>query len=293
MNACTDASRRYSLRFTDSPGLPWRRRSPSAQTDSRRAPHRLTDYPPLWTTCASASSMTLRGWSVSSAARNDERKPYATAAIRWYWSIFGNVDATRGPSWPSGPLAVPTTTSGDRPLRGHSRRELSRRKSADLAGPHRIGAERTGPSETRPARTRQAWTQRARTGHNPCIYRQLRSFIRSDPARSRTDHGSPPASRSASDDDEQTRPPCVAERQRRHAQTPDPARRDGRDRPVPLRRLRADGRVPLPEADPRRRPGRPLGRAGSARLHRQPSPSRLGSPPRIAEDERRSTRSAA
>ena len=46
------------------------------------------------TTCASAASMTSRGWSVSSAAqsRNAERIPCATAAIRRYWSILGSVD---------------------------------------------------------------------------------------------------------------------------------------------------------------------------------------------------------
>ena len=65
-------------------------------------------------------------------------------------------------------------------------------------------------------------------------------------------------------------------------QTPDPARRDGDDRAVPLGRLRADGRVPLPEADPHRQPGGPLGRAGSTRLHRQPSPRRLRSARRVA-----------
>ena len=52
---------------------------------------------------------------------------------------------------------------------------------------------------------------------------------------------------------------------------------DGDDRPVPLGRLRPDGRVPVPEADPHRQPGGPLGRAGGARLHRQPSPSWLRS----------------
>ena len=42
--------------------------------------------------------MTSRGWSVSSAAqsRNGERKPCATAAIRWYCSILGSVDADMG-----------------------------------------------------------------------------------------------------------------------------------------------------------------------------------------------------
>ena len=85
------------------------------------------------------------------------------------------------PSRPPSPTGRPGREKIARALRavplprcarqGHSRRELSRRKSADLAGPHRIGAERTGPSETRPARTRQAWTQSARTGHNPFIYR--------------------------------------------------------------------------------------------------------------------------
>ena len=40
----------------------------------------------FWTACASAASMTSRGWSVSSAAqsRNEDRKPCATAAIRRY-----------------------------------------------------------------------------------------------------------------------------------------------------------------------------------------------------------------
>ena len=36
-----------------------------------------------------------------------------------------------------------------------------------------------------------------------------------------------------------------------------------------------DGRVAVPEGDPHRQPGRSLGRAGSARLHRQPAPRRL------------------
>ena len=42
--------------------------------------------------------MTSRGWTVSSAAqsRNDERKPCATAAILWYWSILGSVDMPIG-----------------------------------------------------------------------------------------------------------------------------------------------------------------------------------------------------
>ena len=44
---------------------------------------------------ASAASITLRGWSVSSAAQSLklDRKQCTTAAIRWYRSILGNVDA--------------------------------------------------------------------------------------------------------------------------------------------------------------------------------------------------------
>ena len=49
----------------------------------------------------------------------------------------------------------------------------------------------------------------------------------------------------------------------------------------------------FPEADPHRQPGRPLGRAGSARLHRQPSPSRLGSAAAQPRMTLRSTRPAA
>ena len=49
----------------------------------------------------------------------------------------------------------------------------------------------------------------------------------------------------------------------------------------------------FPEADPGRQPRCPLGRAGGARLHRQPSPSRLGSPRRVAAAGPRSTRPAA
>ena len=163
------------------------------------------------------------------------------------------------------------------PKRNSPARAVAKKNSADLAVPHRIGEDRTGPSGSRPAATGRNWTETVRCGRNSLFCNQLRRLIRSDPVRSRRGHGSPPASRSASDDDEPTRHPCAAER--RHAQTPDPARRHGDHRPVPLGRLRPDGRVPLPEADPHRQPGRPLGRAGSARLHRQPSPSRLGAAP--------------
>ncbi len=52
-------------------------------------------------------------------------------------------------------------------------------------------------------------------------------------------------------------------------------RRDAYDRAVPLGRLRADGRITVPEADPHPQPGGSVGQAGSARLHRQPSPRRL------------------
>ena len=44
--------------------------------------------------------------------------------------------------------------------------------------------------------------------------------------------------------------------------------------------LMAESRFPKP--DPHRQPGGPVGRAGSARLHRQPSPSRLRSARRVA-----------
>ena len=46
--------------------------------------------------------------------------------------------------------------------------------------------------------------------------------------------------------------------------------------------LRLDGRVPFPETDPHRQPGRALGRAGGARLHRQLSPRRHRPPRCIA-----------
>ena len=39
---------------------------------------------------------------------------------------------------------------------------------------------------------------------------------------------------------------------------------------------------PASRSRPASAPGRPLGRAGSARLHRQPSPGWLGSVPRVA-----------
>ena len=65
------------------------------------------------------------------------------------------------------------------------------------------------------------------------------------------------------------------------------------DRAVALGRLRPDGRVPVPETDPHRQPGGPLGRAGGARLHRQPPPSRLRIGPLRSRDDPRSTRPAA
>ena len=118
------------------------------------------------------------------------------------------------------------------------------------------------------------------------IYIGLRSFfIRSTPDCSRRNRGSPP-SRSASDDDEPTLDTSARDRRNRHAQTPDPARRDRGDRTVPLGRLRTDGRVQVPEADPHRQPGGPLGRAGSARLHRQPSPRWLRSARPCSRDDR-------
>ena len=52
---------------------------------------------------------------------------------------------------------------------------------------------------------------------------------------------------------------------------------------VTLGHLRTDGRVAVSEADPGRQPRRPLGRAGSGRLHRQPPPRRLRPPGRLAE----------
>ena len=71
-------------------------------------------------------------------------------------------------------------------------------------------------------------------------------------------------------------------RRRCHAQTPHPARCDSGDRPVALGRLRHDGRVSLPKADPHRQPGRPVGRAGDPRLHRQPPLRRLRVTGRVA-----------
>ena len=50
--------------------------------------------------------------------------------------------------------------------------------------------------------------------------------------------------------------------------------------------LMAESRFPKPI--PHRQPSRPLGRAGSARLHRQPSPGRLGA---AAEQSRMTPRS--
>ena len=61
---------------------------------------------------------------------------------------------------------------------------------------------------------------------------------------------------------------------------------NGDDCAVPLGRLGADGRVPLPEAHSHWQPGGPVGRAGSARLHRQPSPSWLRSAGRVAGAQR-------
>ena len=199
-------------------------------------------------------------------------------------------------SWPQARLRPETDrTDHHLPRSATDRINLSLPKIFSAERPPSIGSSRTegvsrGPSWPQRIGTCQTWTLRATTRLFAYSYVV---FIRSTPGCSQSSRGSPLHQGAHQMTTEPTLHPSARDRRHRHAKTPDPARRDRGDCPVAVGRVRADGRVPLPEADPWSAAGRFGGSSKRCSTSSPAVPELLRSAGRVAGMIRESTRRAA